>query len=225
MDGGVALGLEDPSTLIAVPSAGVVAGGTIIVWENSTDALMSVDPTDQTLGILSDTVLGTGPVLTDVESFAFSAALGATLVRIGNLFNSEVVGRVTDQSWGVRFPLYDKLGAASPLRHPSQIYEIALGLLVLCGLFVADRRMGKEKRPRGMMISLFFAMYFSGRFFVEFFKEYQTGLRVSEGLTMGHWLSIPGALLGFYGIWWSTRRADKAGWRPSSEKVAPSRSD
>jgi phosphatidylglycerol:prolipoprotein diacylglycerol transferase len=184
----------------------------IRIWEGGLASHGSV------MGLIIGMVLFTRkqgvPFIEGVDRFVFSAALGATLVRIGNLFNSEIVGRITDQSWGVRFPLYDKLGDASPLRHPTQIYEIFLGLLVLCGLFVADRRLGKEKRPRGMMVSLFFAMYFPGRFTVEFFKEYQTGLGLAEGLTMGQWLSIPGALLGFYGLWWSTPKVRAAGWRP-----------
>ncbi len=35
-----------------------------------------------------------------------------------------------------------------PLRYPSQLLEIALGVSVFIGLLVADRLMGKEKRPR-----------------------------------------------------------------------------
>src|SRR5688572_7100831 len=105
------------------------------------------------------------------DRFAFSAALGSILVRLGNLFNSEIVGRKTNADWGVRFPRFD--GPDAPLRHPSQIYEIALGLFVMAALWFADRQFGKEKRPRGLMISLFMALYFTGRFGVEFVKEYQ----------------------------------------------------
>ena len=65
-----------------------------------------------------------------MDRFVFAAALGATLVRVGNFFNSEIVGKVTDQTWGVRFPRYDQ-SLDAPFRHPTQIYEVALGLAVL----------------------------------------------------------------------------------------------
>src|SRR6186713_1456418 len=123
------------------------------------------------------------PFLEGSDRFSFSAALGATVVRIGNLFNSEIVGKETDGSWGFRFPRFDH-GANPPLRHPSQIYEIALGLTVLGLLFVIDRRLGREKRPLGAMISSFFLMYFCGRFGVEFFKEYD-GISPDSPLRMG----------------------------------------
>jgi phosphatidylglycerol:prolipoprotein diacylglycerol transferase len=148
------------------------------------------------------------------DRFAFSAALGATLVRIGNFFNSEIVGRKTDGTWGVRFPNYtgDRDGEV-PLRHPSQLYEVTLGLLVLLGLYVADRKWGKEERPRGALISLFFVLYFPGRFLIEFVKEYQSPSEADWPLSMGQFLSIPGAALGFYGLYWSFKNRYPAGWQ------------
>jgi len=144
------------------------------------------------------------------DRFAFSAALGAALVRLGNFFNSEIVGIKTDQTWGVRFPRFEHT-AAAPLRHPSQLYEFALGMLVLLALYIADKRWGKEDRPRGALISLFFALYFPGRFLIEYVKEHQV-FPESAPLDMGQYLSIPGALIGFYGLWWSFNRRLPVGW-------------
>ena len=153
------------------------------------------------------------PFLEGADRFAFSAALGATLVRLGNFLNSEIVGRaVPDQSWGVRFPRYDVSLLEPPLRYPSQLFEVALGLLVMAGLFLADRWLGKEKRPRGALIAVFFVLYFIGRFTVEFFKEFQTTLDETSPLTMGQDLSIPGFLLGLVGLAWALKRKDPAGW-------------
>jgi phosphatidylglycerol---prolipoprotein diacylglyceryl transferase len=146
------------------------------------------------------------------DRFAFSAALGAALVRLGNFFNSEIVGRPTDQTWGVRFPRFDRM-PDPPLRHPSQLYEVALGLIVLGALYAFDKRLGKEERPRGALISAFFLVYFIGRFIVEFWKEHQTP-EPTPLLTMGQYLSIPGILLGVYGLWWSFNRRLPAGWIP-----------
>jgi prolipoprotein diacylglyceryl transferase len=163
------------------------------------------------------------PFLEGSDRFALSAALGATLVRIGNFFNSEIVGKETDGSWGVRFPRYDR-GSDPPLRHPSQLYEVTLGLLVLFALYVADRKWGKEDRPRGALISLFFAVYFPGRFVIEYFKEHQV-FDEAASLDMGQYLSIPGALLGLYGLWWSFKHRLPAGWYRADELEPPPEHD
>ncbi|MES1178312.1 MAG: prolipoprotein diacylglyceryl transferase [Myxococcales bacterium] len=152
------------------------------------------------------------------DRFAFSAALGATVVRIGNLFNSEIVGRkVPDQSWGMRFPLNpeDKGLNPLPLRYPSQLYEIALGTGVFIALIIADRMMGKEKRPRGALISWFFALYFSGRMFTEFYKEIEA-LPSDSAISMGQYLSVLPALLGWYGLYWAFKHKEPAGWNDGS---------
>jgi phosphatidylglycerol---prolipoprotein diacylglyceryl transferase len=144
------------------------------------------------------------------DRFAFSAALGSILVRIGNFFNSEIVGRVTSSDWGVRFPRYDRF-PDPPLRHPSQLYEVLLGLAVMATLLVVDRALGKEKRPRGVLSSLFMALYFSGRFIVEYFKEYQPG-EATVGLTTGQWLSLIPAMAGAVGLVISLKRRVPAHW-------------
>lgn len=152
------------------------------------------------------------PFFEGADRFAFSAALGATLVRLGNFFNSEIVGRVVpDQSWGVRFPRYDQHLLEAPLRYPTQIFEFSLGLLVLFSLWLVDRVTGKEKRPRGLLISVFFVVYFAGRFFVEFFKEYQA-LEATSTLTMGQYLSIVPFLMGIAGVVASLKLGAPAGW-------------
>lgn len=144
------------------------------------------------------------------DRFAYSAALGAGLVRLGNFMNSEIVGRATDQSWGVRFMRYD---GGRELRHPSQLYEFFLGALVMLVLWIADNAMGKEKRPRGAMISIFFLVYFTGRFFVEYFKEYQVDAEaLAGGLTRGQQLSIPLILVGVVGLIVSFKKNIPAHW-------------
>ncbi len=147
--------------------------------------------------------------LEGADRFSFSAALGATLVRVGNLFNSEIIGRQTDQTWGIWFPRHDR--GATVYRYPTQLYEIALGLFVLLMLYVADKKLGKEKRPRGALIATFFAVYFTGRFFIEFFKEYE-GIPSSSPLTMGQYLSIPGILIGWIGLFLAIKRKVPVGW-------------
>jgi len=155
------------------------------------------------------------PFLEGADRFAFSAALGAMLVRIGNFFNSEIVGKATDGTWGVKFPRYDRVGEVF-YRHPTQLYEAAVALTVLGALFLADKLMGQERRYRGMMISLFFVLYFSGRFGIEYFKEIQVqaleGTGATMGFSMGQVLSAPCILLGVYGIFYSLKKKEPVGW-------------
>jgi phosphatidylglycerol---prolipoprotein diacylglyceryl transferase len=150
------------------------------------------------------------PFLEGADRFSFSAALGATLVRVGNWFNSEIIGRkVPDQSWGVWF---DRVDEGKPVyRYPTQLYEITLGLVVMAALYLVDKRLGKERRPRGVLISTFFALYFSGRFVIEFYKEYE-GISPDSPLTMGQFLSLPGILLGLFGLYWSFKKRQPVGW-------------
>ena len=152
-----------------------------------------------------------------MDRFTFAAALGATLVRIGNFFNSEIVGKVTDQSWGVRFPRFDQTLDA-PYRHPTQIYEVLLGLFVLLVLYLTDRIAGREKRPRGLLVSVFFIFYFGGRFFIEYFKELQVeSLEKAAGFTMGQMLSMPCILAGLIGLVVCLKKRVPAGWYPVDE--------
>lgn len=133
-----------------------------------------------------------------MDRFSPSAAIGAAGVRLGNFLNSEIVGRVTAVPWGVRFKLYQDGGAFA--RHPSQLYEFALGLFVLLVVVLADRWAGREKRPRGLLVGLFLLVYFAGRFCVEFVKEYQA---LDESLlTMGQYLSIIPILIGAALVAW-----------------------
>lgn len=155
------------------------------------------------------------------DRFAFSAALGTILIRLGNFMNSEIVGRPTDQSWGVRFVRLD--GPDGLLRHPSQLYEAAMGMAVMVALYVTDRVMGKEKRPRGLMLSMFFLLYFTGRFFVEYVKEFQVPALEGGSLTMGQYLSIIPAALGAIGVVYSLKKRIPAKWNvykpPSDEEL------
>ncbi len=142
------------------------------------------------------------PLWEVLDRLAMPIMLVAACVRIGNFFNSEIVGRITHIPWGVKLPRHD-LGLPIdqvPLRHPTQLYEVALGLGVLFLLWWADRRAGKEDRPQGLLFSLMLVFYFSGRFGVEFLKEFQTLDPARHGLTMGQHLSIPFLLLGAVGL-------------------------
>jgi prolipoprotein diacylglyceryl transferase len=124
-----------------------------------------------------------------MDRFAMSTAVGASGIRLANFLNSEVVGRAADVPWAVRFVHYEDHGMIA--RHPSQLYELAMGLCVLLLLYLVDRWAGREKRPLGLLSGVFMTSYFAGRFVVEFFKEHQVPAVESHTvLTMGQMLSI-----------------------------------
>ncbi|MDR1394809.1 MAG: prolipoprotein diacylglyceryl transferase [Deltaproteobacteria bacterium] len=131
------------------------------------------------------------------DRLCFSGALGAALIRLGNFFNSEIVGRVTDAAWAVKFPRYDFPLPAdlAPFRYPSQLVEFGAGMLILGILLLTDRLAGGEKRPRGLISSAFFTLYFLARFLIEFIKERQ-GPQDDLLLSRGQILSVPPLILG-----------------------------
>lgn len=123
------------------------------------------------------------------DIIAIAATIPISLIRLGNFFNSEIVGRPTDAPWAVKFLRVDEIP-----RHPSQIYEFLMGFLILTILYPLWLHKNKNAKP-GFFIGLFFVLYFSLRFLVEFFKEYPLHENFFN-LTSGQILSLPFILLG-----------------------------
>ena len=137
------------------------------------------------------------PYLEALDRFSLSIPLATTCVRLGNFINGEIVGKASSVPWAVIYPIYDRSkGLSLTPRHPSQLYEAVMGVVVFAVLFSVDRKLG-EKRPLGLMTGLILGCYFSGRFLVEFLKEPHV-LDPSIFLNMGQILSIPFAAIG----WW-----------------------
>ncbi|MDP8254285.1 MAG: prolipoprotein diacylglyceryl transferase [Candidatus Alcyoniella australis] len=130
-------------------------------------------------------------VLESFDRLSFSGPCLVVLIRLGNFFNSEIVGRVTDAPWGVRFVNFDG-GALA--RHPVVLYEALLGALCLIVLLLLDRRI-KENRPNGLLFGVATTIYFGGRLLLEFTKEYQV-FDAGSVLTIGQLLSAPFFMLG-----------------------------
>ncbi|MGA2143083.1 MAG: prolipoprotein diacylglyceryl transferase [Brevinematales bacterium] len=123
------------------------------------------------------------------------------LGRWGNFVNGELWGRPTTMPWGMIF----RNAPGNLPRHPSQIYEMALeGLLLFIILLIISRL---KHKPRGLIISSFFAGYGLFRGFVEFFREpdAQLGYLAGGWLTMGMVLCIPMILIGAAGIYYSLK--------------------
>jgi prolipoprotein diacylglyceryl transferase len=125
-----------------------------------------------------------------LDRIVIVVALSGTFIRLGNLFNSEIIGLPTEVSWAFIFTAVDDIP-----RHPAQLYEsIAYLVVFLILLFIYIK--GIEKSKGGLMFGLFLVLVFAFRFFVEFLKENQSGFEEGMTLNMGQLLSIPFVIAG-----------------------------
>lgn len=117
-------------------------------------------------------------------------ALGGSLIRLGNLFNSEIIGKAADVPWAFIFTAVDDIP-----RHPTQLYEsIAYFIIFLILLSVYKKK--KRNLSNGLIFGLFLVLVFAFRFFVEFLKENQSAFEGGMALNMGQILSIPFIIAG-----------------------------
>jgi phosphatidylglycerol:prolipoprotein diacylglycerol transferase len=138
------------------------------------------------------------PYFVMADRLAYTVPPAMIMVRLGNLFNSEIYGRPTDVPWAFVFKRIDD----SP-RHPSQLYEVGTNLIILFVIYGIERYYDsrQRERPLGLITSTLLAIYFPMRFLVEYVKEFQGGSDTPGALTMGQLLSIPFAILAWIGVW------------------------
>ncbi len=167
------------------------------------------------------------PLLWVLDRVVIPVAGGAVFVRIGNFFNSEIVGNTTSHPFGVRFvrdqfsardavtftqkssvkeayhalcsdPNYSSLLAQVPAKHPAQLYEAVCYVFVFVILYVLYWKTTVRER-QGFLFGLFLILLWSVRFMVEYVKESQGGFEAYLGqFSTGQWLSIPFILIGLY---------------------------
>ena len=126
-----------------------------------------------------------------MDHLAIAVCFAATFIRLGNLFNSEIYGDVTELPWGF---IFERRGETFP-KHPTQLYE-ALSYLILGVVLILLYKYRLHKMYRGTFIGLFFIGCFGMRFLIEFIKEPQVGFEEQMALNMGQCLSIPFVILG-----------------------------
>ena len=133
-------------------------------------------------------------------------------VRLANFINGEIVGRPTGGEWGVLFPGYE----VNPIpRHPTQLYEAALGVMILGLTVLAYKNFNIKRGKPFYAFTTFLGTYFATRFLVEFLKEYQT-LDPSNALTMGQYLSIIPVLVAVYLVWYLYKRDTQQTKKPKA---------
>ena len=167
------------------------------------------------------------PMLWVLDRIVIPVASGAIFVRLGNFFNSEIIGKETTSPFGIRFlrdqftpndavnatqlanpnqaynaiatdPQFANLLAQVPVKHPTQLYEAFCYVFVFAILFFLYWKT-EARNKSGYLFGLFLVLLFSVRMVVESVKESQGGFESALGLlSTGQWLSIPFILIGFY---------------------------
>jgi len=129
-----------------------------------------------------------------MDRLVIVVALAGFWIRMGNLMNSEIIGKPTELAWGFIFKRLEAEGIQGP-HHPAQIYEALAYLLIFAFLlFFYYRKNGKPRQ--GVIFSIFLICLFIARFFIEFLKIEQVPFEKGMTLNMGQWLSIPFVLAG-----------------------------
>lgn len=166
------------------------------------------------------------PLLWVLDRVVIPVASGAVFVRIGNFFNSEIVGHETTSSFGIKFikdffsprevvnatkilnpkeaynaiatnPQFANILEQVPAKHPTQLYEAFSYIFVFAALYYMYWKTDVREK-QGFLFGMFLIMLWSVRFVVEFLKESQGGFESDLGLfSTGQWLSIPFIIIGF----------------------------
>ena len=120
---------------------------------------------------------------------AVPAAIGLAFGRIGNFVNQELYGTKTSLPWGMNVP------EVEGLRHPLQIYDALLSLLIALVCFLHLRN---PRSTHGRTFAIFLMLYGVMRFCLEFIREQQYPLIDIAGFlaTRGQILTIPIFLAG-----------------------------
>ncbi|MDO4979550.1 MAG: prolipoprotein diacylglyceryl transferase [Prevotellaceae bacterium] len=138
-----------------------------------------------------------------LDNIAIATPITACFIRLGNLVNSEIIGKVTDVPWAFIFERVDM----SP-RHPGQLYEaIAYAIFFPIGWYLYRKH--PERVGTGFFFGLCLVLIFTFRFFIEYTKDIQVAKEAAMTLNIGQMLSIPFVLIGLYCMWRSFKTAKK----------------
>jgi prolipoprotein diacylglyceryl transferase len=125
-----------------------------------------------------------------LDDIAIATPITACFIRLGNLMNSEIIGKVTDMPWAFIFAQVD-----NQPRHPGQLYEaIAYAAFFFVGWYFYKRH--KDWVGTGFYFGLCLTLIFTFRFFIEYTKDIQVAFEAAMPLDMGQLLSVPFIIIG-----------------------------
>ena len=138
-----------------------------------------------------------------LDRIVIPVSLGAIFIRLGNFFNSEIVGTKTDSAFGIQFlrdkyspteamqitqmgdkneaynaiatnPQFSEFLVAVTPKHPAQLYE-AISYVFVFAILIFLYWKTEARNKAGYLFGLFLILLWSIRFVVEFVKESQGG--------------------------------------------------
>lgn len=134
---------------------------------------------------------------------AIAGTVIAASVRIGNLFNSEILGLPSDKPWAIIFAKVDMVP-----RHPVQLYE-AISYIIMFVLLITIYRKVTPAFATKIIPGVFLVTMFTTRFFLEYTKTRQAAYTTDLPFTTGQMLSIPYIILGILWIIWAFKSTSK----------------
>ena len=154
-----------------------------------------------------------------LDDIAIATPIAACFIRLGNLMNSEIIGKPTDVPWAFIFEQVDNVP-----RHPGQLYE---ALAYFCFIFVMffayqkskkanpqpltkakgeqareqelstlNSKLSTKKVGSGFFFGLVLTLIFTFRFFIEYTKADQVDFEAGMLFNMGQLLSVPFIIIG-----------------------------
>lgn len=139
-----------------------------------------------------------------LDDIAIATPITACCIRLGNLMNSEIIGKPTDVPWAFIFEQVDNVP-----RHPGQLYE---ALAYFCFIFVMlwfyqrskkvnatnkiEEGRGVKSVGSGFYFGLVLTLIFTFRFFIEYTKDIQVDFENGMLFNMGQLLSVPFIIIG-----------------------------
>jgi len=142
-----------------------------------------------------------GTLLSLLDRLAVPSAMVAGMIRLGNFFNSEILGRASDLPWAIVFKRVDEVP-----RHPAMLYE-ALSYFGIFAVLMGVVNRGVHRRfGDGFLLGIFFMSLFTARFLIEFCKEIQVPSEAGLPLDLGQILSLPFVIMGGFLVVRSVRK-------------------
>jgi len=138
-----------------------------------------------------------------LDRLAINVALAGSFIRLGNLFNSEILGKATNVPWAIIFQRVDSVP-----RHPVQIYE-SLSYLTIFIISLLIYKFYSPRLKNGFLLGLIIVLISVVRFILEYFKTPQAAYSTGLDMSVGQLLSIPFFIAGCVFIYLAIRKNAK----------------
>jgi phosphatidylglycerol:prolipoprotein diacylglycerol transferase len=144
---------------------GFVGGSLYIIVRNS-DRFLAI--WGKLFRFMGEPVRAPLPGIGHLADIAAPALLLAMAIgRIGDIINGEHFASFTSLPWGMVYTHGDSPALGRAASHPAVAYELLFDLALLLVIWPLRNRL----RPRGMLFTLYLALYSTGRFFISFLRQ------------------------------------------------------